>query len=261
MNMTANATAIVVGSPGALPQAVASLLAVRGFHVASVGFGGPARGAEARTYDCPRTSAGWRSLAEQVATAQGTPTVLVDVVGDPASYGAVDGSGRYVGAALSRVEDCLSAVRPALAGQRSGAVVLVGLPMGSEAAVGIPAADAVAGALAGMVRGLAVDLGDEGIRVNLVRPGLISLPGLDDRPHPGDGFGIVPLRRSGALGDAGLPSDVAEAVAFLVSDDAAYMTGSQLVVDGGLSQCKNTLAAAMWEDGRTDWWEYALDRR
>jgi hypothetical protein len=38
------------------------------------------------------------------------------------------------------------------------------------------------------------------------------------------------------------------------------MTGSQLVVDGGLSQCKDTLASAMWEDGRTDWWEYALGR-
>jgi len=258
--MTANATAIVVGSPGAIPQAVASLLAARGCHVASVGFGGPARGAEARTYDCPRTGAGWRSLVEQVATAQGTPAVLVDVVGDPASYGASDGSGHYADAALSRVEGCLSAVRPSLAGQRSGAVVLVGLPMGSEATVGIPAAGAVAGALAGMVRGLAVDLGDEGIRVNLVSPGLISLPGLDDGPRPGDGFGIVPLRRSGAVGDAGLPSDVAEAVAFLASDDAVYVTGSQLTVDGGLSQCKNTLASAMWEDGRIDWWEYAAAR-
>jgi NAD(P)-dependent dehydrogenase (short-subunit alcohol dehydrogenase family) len=147
-----------------------------------------------------------------------------------------------------------------MAGKRSGAVVLVGLPMGGEATVGIPAAGAVAGALAGMVRGPAVDLGDDGIRVNLVSPGLISLPGADDRPRPGDGFGIVPLRRAGAVGDAGLPSDIAEAVAFLASGDAVYMTGSQLGVDGGLSQCKNTLAAAMWEDSRTDWWEYAMAR-
>lgn len=85
-----------------------------------------------------------------------------------------------------------------------------------------------------MVRGWAGELGPQGITVNAVGPGLIETPLA--RPLAGDAGGAVrasvehriPLRR------VGQPEDVAGMVAFLCGPDASYVTGSYLMVDGGL---------------------------
>jgi len=253
--MPARDTAVVVGAPGAIAESIAALLAADGHPVASVGFRFAARAGDGRAFDTPRDGEGWRSLIAEIASAQGPPLVLVDVASFPAGYGQPDGAHSYVGEVLARAEASVSAARPLMAQARSGSVVLVGLPMGSEAVVGIPAAGALAGALPGLVRGLAVEMGDDGIRVNLVSPGLIRLARINESQRPGDGFGIVPLRRPGTDERAGSPVDVAAAVAFLASADAGYITGTQLVVDGGLSPCRNSRASAFWEDGATDAFE------
>ncbi|MGA7341813.1 MAG: glucose 1-dehydrogenase [Terracidiphilus sp.] len=82
------------------------------------------------------------------------------------------------------------------------------------------------------MRNLAVELGPLGITVNNVAPGAIVTPLnralLEDKPKLDALLGNIPL---GRLGN---PQDVAGMVAFLVSDDAAYVTGSTFVVDGGL---------------------------
>jgi glucose 1-dehydrogenase len=83
-----------------------------------------------------------------------------------------------------------------------------------------------------MMRDLAVELGPLGITVNNVAPGAISTPInkalLDDKPKLNALLGKIPLGRLGT------PDDVAGLVAFLCSEDAAYITGSTFVVDGGL---------------------------
>jgi glucose 1-dehydrogenase len=88
------------------------------------------------------------------------------------------------------------------------------------------------GGLGMMMRNLAVELGPLGITINNVAPGAIITPinkGLfEDKPK------IEALLANIPLGRLGTPEDVAGMVAFLVSDDAAYVTGSTLVVDGGL---------------------------
>lgn len=95
-------------------------------------------------------------------------------------------------------------------------------------------AAAKAGVL-GLVRSLAAELGPVGIRVNAVLPGLIETPqSLDETASIGaaglrSAASSVPLRR---IGD---PDDVASAVRFLASSDAAYISGQALVVDGGIS--------------------------
>ena len=82
------------------------------------------------------------------------------------------------------------------------------------------------------MRNLAVELGPLGITVNNVAPGAIITPInktlLDDKPKLNALLGNIPLGRLGT------PEDVAGLVAFLASDDAAYVTGSTFVVDGGL---------------------------
>ncbi|MFQ5548496.1 MAG: SDR family NAD(P)-dependent oxidoreductase [Woeseia sp.] len=80
-------------------------------------------------------------------------------------------------------------------------------------------------------RACALEYGAEGIRVNAVSPGLIDREGLaEDWPD-----GVSRWHDRAPLGRMGLPNDVADAVLFLVSPAARWITGANLVVDGGMS--------------------------
>jgi glucose 1-dehydrogenase len=83
-----------------------------------------------------------------------------------------------------------------------------------------------------LMRDLAVELGPLGITVNNVAPGAIATPInkslLENKPELDALLANIPLGRLGT------PDDVAALVAFLASEDAAYITGSTFVVDGGL---------------------------
>jgi glucose 1-dehydrogenase len=91
---------------------------------------------------------------------------------------------------------------------------------------------AAKGGMRMLMRDLAMELGPVGITVNNVAPGAISTPInkslLEDKPKLDALLNNIPLGRLGTT------DDVASLVAFLVSDEAAYVTGSTYVVDGGL---------------------------
>jgi 3alpha(or 20beta)-hydroxysteroid dehydrogenase len=85
------------------------------------------------------------------------------------------------------------------------------------------------------VRGLskvgAMEFADRGIRVNSVHPGLVDTPLLHSGP---DSSFVDESLRSVPAGRVAAPEEVAEVVAFLLSDDASYINGTEIVVDGGL---------------------------
>jgi NAD(P)-dependent dehydrogenase (short-subunit alcohol dehydrogenase family) len=83
-----------------------------------------------------------------------------------------------------------------------------------------------------LARTLATDLADRGIRVNSISPGFIRTEMFEEAA--GGPEGEEQARRDTVLGRIGSPEEVAEAVAFLASDRAAYITGQDLVIDGGL---------------------------
>jgi NAD(P)-dependent dehydrogenase (short-subunit alcohol dehydrogenase family) len=92
-----------------------------------------------------------------------------------------------------------------------------------------------AGLLA-LTRGMAVDFAADGVRVNAVCPGAIQTgmmePFVKDQPDPPEA--VKAIGRTIPLGRVGQPEDIAQAVYFLASPAAAYITGATLVVDGGL---------------------------
>jgi 2-keto-3-deoxy-L-fuconate dehydrogenase len=103
--------------------------------------------------------------------------------------------------------------------------------------VGVPnraAYGASKGAVIAYTRALAIDHVADGIRVNCVCPGTIDSPWIDRVVDElGESRDALVARQP--LGRLGTPEEVAEAVAYLASDRAAFATGSQLVVDGGIT--------------------------
>jgi NAD(P)-dependent dehydrogenase (short-subunit alcohol dehydrogenase family) len=119
--------------------------------------------------------------------------------------------------------------------QKTGGVILNMASVNSFFAEGgIAAYSATKGGIAQLTRSLAMDHSAEGIRVNALCPGWIETPMnakfFASAPHIREQAGKLH-----AIGRIGQPEEVANAVAYLVSDEASFITGSLLTVDGGFS--------------------------
>ncbi len=84
-------------------------------------------------------------------------------------------------------------------------------------------------ALRGLTKVAALDLAGDGIRVNGIAPGPVLTPMVVDDDDPAT---AARLSRT-PLGRAGLPTDIAELVLFLLSDRSSFITGAEIVIDGG----------------------------
>ncbi|HUO63884.1 MAG TPA: SDR family NAD(P)-dependent oxidoreductase [Terriglobales bacterium] len=206
--------------------------------------------------------------AVEAAAAGACRTALVDV-GDPgavtafigqvdAASGRIDAlvnvAGGVAGQTMRPVEDVTDeewrvifainldgafhftrAVAPVMKRARRGAIVNISSGAGrSYSLTGIQAYASAKAGLIGFTRQTARELGAHGIRVNSVAPGFVRSNPATDRQW--DDMGAEGQRRlldSIALGRLGRPEEIARAVVFFLSDDAAYVTGQTISVDGG----------------------------
>jgi 3alpha(or 20beta)-hydroxysteroid dehydrogenase len=180
--------------------------------------------------------ASWAAAVAAVRDRHGRLDVLVNNAGivrktairdgDPADYVQVlmvNQVGAYLG---------MRAVVDLMGEDGGGAIINISSIDGLVAVAGLSAYVATKWALRGMTRVAALELAPLGIRVNSVHPGYIDTPMLS-----GAGLTTEDLERCARdipAGRVGTPEDVADVVAFLASDGSRYVTGAELVVDGGL---------------------------
>mgnify|MGYP000854470858 CR=1 FL=1 len=138
---------------------------------------------------------------------------------------------------------CCQAVIPHMRQKKKGTIITIGSDAALEGMKYLAPYSASKFAVRGMTQALAKELGEDGITVNCVCPGIIDTDMWDvtDRDlgrllglGPGETFRKY-VSENVLLGRAGKPEDIADAVAFLVSDQGGYITGASIPVGGGTS--------------------------
>lgn len=126
--------------------------------------------------------------------------------------------------------NCIQAVSRPMLKQRSGAIVNLASVVGVAGNTGQANYSASKAGVIGLTKTAAKELASRGIRVNAVAPGFIETAMTKDLPeeYTGKLKDLIPL------GTFGTPENVADVVAFLAGDDAAYVTGEVIKIDGGL---------------------------
>jgi NAD(P)-dependent dehydrogenase (short-subunit alcohol dehydrogenase family) len=125
----------------------------------------------------------------------------------------------------------IQAAHPIMTRLGGGVIVNMSSPAATRGIDGSSAYSAVKGAVSSLTWQAARELGKDGIRVNGIIPGAVDTPGARQVV---DDAGYELRRKMNSLGRLATPADIAAAVAFLISPDAAYVTGHLLAVDGGL---------------------------
>ena len=238
-----NKVVIVTGGASGIGEASAKLFAERGAHVVIADFSdhGQAvadalskQGAKSLFVktDVTDSAAVQRMVAETVA-AFGRIDVLFANAGiaadgpiDQLSEAAWD---RTIGINLTGVYLCDKYVIERMLKQGGGVIVNCGSIHSHVGKQGVTAYAAAKGGVKLLTQTLAIDYGARGIRVNAVCPGYIDTPLLKDVPAEAR-HALEQLHPMGRLGRA---EEVARAVLFLASDDASFVNGASLLVDGG----------------------------
>lgn len=175
----------------------------------------------------------WVSVVQSVIDRWGRVDVLVNNAGVGAG-GAIDAlpleeHARLVDVNVNGVYYGMRAVAGPMRRQRAGAIVNISSIDGLAGMPGLSSYVASKFAVTGLTRSAAAELGPAGIRVNSVHPGVIETPMLS-------GAGAERMRPIVAMQPIprfGRPEEVAALVLFLASDEAGYITGAQMVIDGG----------------------------
>ncbi len=236
--------ALVTGASRGIGAAIAAELAARGFRV--IGTATTEDGAQ-RITQALSAHAGCRGAALDVNDAAALDALIDGIVKEQGGlHVLVNNAGITRDQLAMRMKDddwdavldtnlkavfraCRAVMRPMMK-QRYGRIVNITSVVGASGNPGQANYAAAKAGLAGMTRALARELGSRSITVNCVAPGFIRTDmtaELSEEQHKA-------LQTQIPLGHMGQPSDIAKAVAYLASDDAGYVTGQELHVNGGM---------------------------
>jgi 3-oxoacyl-[acyl-carrier protein] reductase len=237
-----NATALVTGASKGIGAAIARSLAADGWYVA-VNYRSDKDGAEATVKAIEE--AGGKAVALHADVANGTPDELFKRAEEELGpvLALVNNAGVTADGLAIQLEDedwdrvintnltaafrlTRRAMRPMIKA-RYGRIVNVASVVGPRANAGQSNYAAAKAGLIGLTKTVAAEVARRGVTVNAVAPGFIETDMTKDVPDAV--LQAIPARRIGA------PEDVGAAVRFLASDDAGYVTGTTLFVDGGMS--------------------------
>lgn len=225
-------TAIVTGGGTGIGAATAMVLSAAGYRTIAVGLEkDESLSTEVEFIQLNVTD---EKAVKEAFSSYGDLAVLVNCAGiirhdlewNPADFAAV------LNVNLTSVLSCSQAAFPALK-QNQGGIVNVASMWSQFGAAGAPGYGASKGGVVALTRSMAVAWAHDGVRVNAVAPGWIETKLASKAKND--------PQRSARIGDRipigrwGKPDDIAKAIRFLVSDDAAYITGAVLPVDGGYS--------------------------
>jgi len=240
--------AIVVGAANGIGRATALAFAAAGASVACADVEAP--GATAVAAELEKTGAPALPVHLDVtdgASCRGAVAAAVERFGgvDVLMYGAADSDRmatvlemdeaaweRVIRINLTGAFLMTKAALPAMIARGGGSVILIASQLGRVASAGRPAYCATKGALIQLAKVLAVDHAAQRIRANTISPGAIETRRMLRRWKDMDEARRM-MGPKHLLGRLGLPEEVARAAVFLASDASSFMTGSDLLVDGG----------------------------
>src|ERR1700742_2018791 len=229
-------TAVVTGGSSGIGQAVANRLRADGYHVATLDLiaSDDKFAHTADVTDRAAVTAAMAAIAEQL----GPITILVNAAGMERFKRFTDLTfsdwQHVVDVNLHGVFHCVQAVLPGMVDAGWGRIVNISSSSAQSGQPFMSAYVAAKSAVNGLTKSLALEYGPMGITVNAVPPGFIDTPMLrksEERGRLGgtveDHIARTPVRR------VGTPEDIAAACAFLISEEAGYITGQILGVNGG----------------------------
>ena len=181
----------------------------------------------------------WASVVAAAVERFGKIDVLVNSAGvgggEPFLESTFEGWRRILSINLDGTYLGMRAVAPVMVQNGGGSIINLSSILGK---VGMPGATAYCASKGGVLmltKATALELAPAGVRVNSVHPGFIETPMVATALHEAENGNEMRdmLITRHALGRLGVPREIADGIVFLASDESSFMTGSELVIDGG----------------------------
>lgn len=228
--------AIVTGGSRGIGRAIADTLASEGADVLILDRDEPAGALHEHqqfTQGDVSDSSFWEQTVADTIAAHGRIDILVNNAGiiDHAVVHEIELANweRSIAVNQTAVMLGMRAVIPPMLSRGTGSIVNISSIWGSVAAGGAASYHATKAAVRNLTKNAAVTYAKQGIRVNSIHPGLIRTPIVDLQEVEKTAW-VIAQTPMGHMGD---PIDIAKGVLYLASDEAAFVTGAELYIDGG----------------------------